>query len=207
MTLFLTHKCLAMAIFYFIDLILDFKPFNSKLNYIKYEDKLFFQMGWIYIMLGVQESPYFIPNSCMITHWWKNQIFFNIWFLFKRKYCTLMDQSFFTPFSLPIASINIKHHRQPQTRNPSSSQTLVLAKIFKKVGKIEFQIAAGFNPFQPSSLAQKVPRSHNHLLLEAKASQIALPNSHRFANFLNFDFDIPCIANHFHVFICVQEVY
>ena len=43
MTLFVTHKCLAMAIFYFIDLFLNFKPFNSKLNYIKYENKIFFQ--------------------------------------------------------------------------------------------------------------------------------------------------------------------
>ena len=68
MTLFLTHKNLAMAFFYFINLILDFKPFNSKLNYIKYENKVFFQMSWIYILLEVQGGPYFIPNSFMITH-------------------------------------------------------------------------------------------------------------------------------------------
>src|ERR1044072_6803039 len=63
MTLLLTHKSLALVIFYFYDLYLNFITFNSKINYIKYENLLFFQMSWIYIFLNVQESPRPLPNS------------------------------------------------------------------------------------------------------------------------------------------------
>ena len=84
MTLFLTHKCLAMAIFYFINLFLNFKPFNSKLNYIKYENKIFFQGEWFYIMLEVQGSQKYLPISCMIIHLRENQISFKNLILFEN---------------------------------------------------------------------------------------------------------------------------
>src|ERR1043165_2752777 len=67
MTLFLTHKCLSMAIFYFINLFLNFRTFNSKLNYIKYENNIFFQMGWIFILLDPR-YPTKLANFVICLH-------------------------------------------------------------------------------------------------------------------------------------------
>ena len=77
--------------------------------------------------------------------------------------------------------------------------TKTINNAWKK--KIEFQIAAGFSPIQPSILTLKVPRSPKQSLYEAIIAQIVFLDSHRFASFYNFDFDISCIANRSHVFI------
>ena len=145
MTLFLTHKCLAMVIFYFYDLSLNFRTFNSKLNYIKYENNIFFQKGWFYTKLEVQDSPIHLPNSCMIMHWRGNQISFKIWFLFE-KYWMLQIKSFFTLFPLSNSSINTKHHSQPQTRNPSQRTNPYSCKNFQETWKNRVLVSSHFQP-------------------------------------------------------------
>ena len=147
MTLFVTHKCLAMAIFYFINLFLNFRTFNSKLNYIKYENKIFFQDDWIFILLEVQDSPPSLPISWFACTWKENQIFKKIWFVLKRKYCTFITQSFFTLFAILIHSINTKHYAQQETRNPSSKHNPYSCKKLQETSKIEFYFPANFKVF------------------------------------------------------------
>ena len=112
-----------------------------------------------------------------------------------------MIQSFSLVFPLSNSSINTKQAVSQATRNPSSKHNPYSCKNFLKLVKFEFQITASIKVFHPSNLALEVPRSPKHLLLEANSSQIKPFNSHRFAILYNFDFDIPCIANHSHVFI------
>ena len=204
MTLFVTHKCLAMAIFYFIYLFLNFKPFNSKLNYIKYENKIFFQMGWIFILLEVQGSPKHLPISCIIMHWRGNQISFKIWFLFE-KYWMLQIKSFPFLFPLSIASINTQHCVQAITRDPNPYNHPNFGKNFQESSKFEFLFSASFSQSQPSILAQEVPSNWSILLLRAKAPRIVLYITSDLVFFHEIEFIIPCIANDCCVFIWIQD--
>src|ERR1051325_9955881 len=84
----------------------------------------------------------------------------------------LQIKSFFTLFPLSICSINSQHCVQTKTRNPSSSQTLILAKKFKKLEKFEFQLPATFSHPKSFHRAQRVSLSRNTLLPLIKPSRI-----------------------------------
>ena len=118
-------------------------------------------------------------------------------FILKRKYCTLIDQSFFTLFAIQILSINTKHHGQPATRNPSSSQTLILAKKFQETWKIVFQNPATFSPNKPFHRAQRVSLSKYTLLALIKPSRIEAYTYIHIQLFLIFAFDYSACVNCF----------
>ena len=198
---------LGHGIFYFIDLFLNFKPFNSKLNYIKYENKIFFQDDWIFILLEVQDSPPSLPISWFACTWKENQIFKKIWFVLKRKYCTFITQSFFTLFAILIHSINTKHYAQQETRNPSPCTNPYFAKKFLKVVKIVFEFPASFRPIWGSKRVQEVPSKQKHPSLEAKTAQNSILSLLRFGTFVKFEFHYSYVVNAFCVFVYVQDIH
>src|ERR1051325_10271481 len=59
-------------------------------------------------------------------------------FILNGKYCTIKNQSFFTPFSLQILSINSQHCVQAWTRNPSQRTNPYSCKNFQEKLKFEF---------------------------------------------------------------------
>src|ERR1051325_3604645 len=79
-------------------------------------------------------------------------IYFSIFdFIFKENICIINEQSFFHSFAIQFSSINTQQYAKPLTRNPSSSQTLIIAKFFLKNLKIRVLFSS---PFQPLSSTQ-----------------------------------------------------
>ena len=125
----------------------------------------------------------FIPNlkskiaqyTCQIRAWScieeENQISFKIWFLFE-KYWMLQIKSFFTLFSLQILSINTQHCVQAITRNPSSSQTLIIANFFSQNLKNRILDPATFSLQESFHCLQEVGLSKDTLLALIKSSRI-----------------------------------
>ena len=136
----------------------------------------------------------------------KNQIFKEIWFYLNEKFFALKIISFFTLFALSNPSINTKQDGQQKERNPSPCTNPYFAKIFFKVGKIEFQFPAVFRPIWAFNLALEVPSNRSILLHQAQVAQNVPSSSHQFGKLTKFDFPFPCVINCVCVFECIQDI-
>ena len=60
--------------------------------------------------------------------------------------CTLMDESFFTPFAIQTSSINAQQDHKPTTRNPSPRESPYFAKNFHTFLKNRILKSSHFQP-------------------------------------------------------------
>ena len=141
-----------------------------KINY-------FFQKGWFYIFLNVQESPQQLPNSWLMHMERKNQVFKKIWFAFIGKYLHNQCPIFFACFCHPILFYKYQAlctNQKNETLTLKTTQTL--AKIFKILENSNFKNQPDSRCCDHSIVLRRFPASQS-----ITHSSLQLPRSRAWA--------------------------